>query len=86
MNGKKKKDRLVPARETTLSLQPDQRLDIRKILEGLEDYHSPRRPWHWREERGQERQVGDFSYYEVSKPLKQSVPLPGSRGFGYIDP
>ncbi|NLA95294.1 MAG: LuxR family transcriptional regulator, partial [Clostridiaceae bacterium] len=86
MSGKEKKDRLVPARETTLSLQPDQRLDIRKILEGLEDYHSPRRPWHWREERDQERQVGDFTYYEASKPLKQSVPLPGSRGFGYIDP
>ncbi len=69
-----------------LSLEADQRLDIRKILEGLEDYRSPRRPWHWREERGQAREVGDFTYYESSKPLKNSIPLPGSRGFGFIDP
>ena len=69
-----------------IRLQPDQRLDIRQILDGLEDYRSPRRPWHWREERDQPRQVGDFTYYESSKPLERSVPLPGSRGFGYIDP
>lgn len=69
-----------------IRLQPDQRLDIRQILDGLEDYQSPRRPWHWREERDQPRQVGDFTYYESSKPLERSVPLPGSRGFGYIDP
>ena len=30
--------------------------------------------------------MGDFVYRETSEPLKQSVPLPGSRGFGSIDP
>ena len=86
MKDKEKKSGLVPARETKIPLQPEERLDIRKILEGLEDYHSPRRPWHWREERDEPRVVGDFTYYEVSKPVERSVPLPGSRGFGYIDP
>ncbi len=72
--------------EKDLSLEADQRLDIRKILDGLEDYRSPRRPWHWREERGEPREIGDFTYYESSKPLEKSIPLPGSRGFGFIDP
>lgn len=77
---------VVPARETKIALRPDERLDIRKILDGLENYHSPRRPWHWREESNEPRKIGDFTYYETSKPLEQSVPLPGSRGFGFIDP
>ena len=77
---------VVPARETKIALSPDERLDIRKILDGLENYHSPRRPWHWREESNEPRKIGDFTYYETSKPLEQSVPLPGSRGFGFIDP
>ncbi|NLA82325.1 MAG: hypothetical protein GX849_05830, partial [Clostridiaceae bacterium] len=86
MNCDKATGKVTPARESGISMVPETRLDIRQILDGLEDYHSPRRPWHWREERDQPREVGDFTYYEVSKPLEQSVPLPGSRGFGYIDP
>ena len=82
----KRKKQLIPKRETDIRLQPEERLDIRKILDGLEDYHSPKRPWHWREEAGVPRKVGDFTYYEASKPLERSLPLPGSRGFGFIDP
>lgn len=78
--------KVIPARESGIPMDPDKRLDIRQILDGLEDYHSPRRPWHWREERDRARQVGDFTYYETSRPLENSIPLPGSRGFGYIDP
>jgi D-ornithine 4,5-aminomutase subunit beta len=66
-------------------LKADERLDVRRILDGLADYRSPRRPWTWRQGRG-EQKVGDFVYYEASESLKQSVPLPGSRGFHYIDP
>ena len=80
------KKEVVPARETTISLDPDERLDIRAILDGLSDYHSPRRPWHWRKGRGVPRRIGDFEYRETSEPLERSVPLPGSRGFGSIDP
>lgn len=78
--------KVIPKRETGIELKPDERLDVRKILDGLEDYHSPRRPWHWREERDRPHKVGDFTYYEASAPVKHSVPLPGSRGFGHIDP
>lgn len=67
-------------------LDKNERLDVREILDGLEDYRPGKHPWHWREGTNEERQVGDFTYYETSEPLKQSVPLPGSRGFGYIDP
>ncbi len=68
------------------NLDKDERIDVRKILEGLEDYHPGKHPWHWREGRTEKRVIGDFEYHETSEPLKQSVPLPGSRGFGYIDP
>lgn len=71
---------------TLKPLEADKRMDIREILDGLEDYKSPVRPWHWRKEKDVEHQHGEFTYYEASEPLKQSVPLPGSRGFGYIDP
>ncbi len=81
-----KRQPVEPARENALSLEPDERLDIRKILDGLSDYQSPRRPWHWRKGRGVPRRVGDFEYHETSEPLERSVPLPGSRGFGSIDP
>jgi D-ornithine 4,5-aminomutase subunit beta len=80
------KKRVIPKRETDIALHPEERLDIRKILDGLEHYHSPRRPWHWREEACVPREVGDFTYLEASKPLERSLPLPGSRGFGFIDP
>lgn len=71
---------------TLKPLKAEKRMDIREILDGLEDYKSPVRPWHWREARDQEHKHGDFTFYEASRPLKQSVPLPGSRGFGFIDP
>ena len=78
------KKQVIPKRETDIALHPEERLDIRKILDGLEHYHSPRRPWHWREEACVPREVGDFTYLEASKPLERSLPLPGSRGFGFI--
>lgn len=72
---------------TTLPpLQPNEKLSLQAILQDLEHYRSPRRPWHWREGAGLPRKIGDFTYVETSEPLKNSVPLPGSRGFGYIDP
>lgn len=77
---------VVPARETNIPLEPNEKLDIRRILDGLEDYHSPKRPWTWRKNRCVPRKIGDFEYHETSEPLKRSVPLPGSRGFGFIDP
>ena len=67
-------------------LQPNEKLNIFAILDGLESYRSPRRPWTWRKGRGESREIGDFTYLETSESLKNSVPLPASRGMGYIDP
>lgn len=68
------------------SLDKTERLDIRTVLDGLENYHPGKHPWHWRKGRNEKRTIGDFEYRETSENLDQSVPLPGSRGFGYIDP
>lgn len=59
-----------PVRETSISLDIDERLDVRRILDGLENYCSPRRPWHWREGRGEPRKIGAFEYLETSESLK----------------
>lgn len=69
-----------------MKLEIDKKLDIKELLKDLESYTPRRRGWHWREGRNQNRVVGDFEYHETSEGLKNFVPLPGSRGFGYIDP
>ena len=70
------KKRVIPKRETDIALHPEERLDIRKILDGLEHFHSPRRPCHWREVACVPREVGDFTYLEASKPLVLALPFP----------
>lgn len=69
-----------------MKLDPNKKIDIKEILQDLENYRPRRRGWHWREGRNEKRQIGDFEYIEASEGLKNYVPLPGSRGFGYIDP
>ena len=67
-------------------LEKDKKIDIKLLIDNLENYTPRRRGWHWREGRNQKRIVGDFEYFETSEGLKQYVPLPGSRGLDYIDP
>jgi len=69
-----------------MKLDPNKKIDIKELLQDLDKYEPRRRGWHWREGRGETQTVGDFEYHEASQSLKNSVPLPGSRGFGYIDP
>jgi len=69
-----------------MKLDPGKRLDIREILRDLDKYRPKRRGWTWRKGRGEKRVIGDFEYHETAEGLANSVPLPGSRGFGYIDP
>ncbi len=69
-----------------MKLDPGKRLDIREILRDLDKYRPKRRGWTWRKGRGEKRVTGDFEYHETAEGLARSVPLPGSRGFGYIDP
>ncbi|MDI9369488.1 MAG: LuxR family transcriptional regulator [Synergistaceae bacterium] len=69
-----------------MKLDPKKRLDIKEILKDLDKYRPKRRGWTWREGRSENRKVGDFEYHETAEGVENSVPLPGSRGFGYIDP
>lgn len=66
-------------------LSKNKKLDVENILKGLENYTPKRKGWHWREERGP-RTIGEFEYRQVSKPIDESVPLPASKSFGFIDP
>lgn len=69
-----------------MKLDPNKKLDIKELLQDLENYRPRRRGWHWRDGRNEKRVIGDFEYHETSESLKNSIPLPGSRGFNYIDP
>ncbi|MBP1926203.1 D-ornithine 4,5-aminomutase subunit beta [Sedimentibacter acidaminivorans] len=69
-----------------MKLEPNKKLDIKELLKDLDKYEPKRRGWHWRDGKNEPRKIGDFEYHETSESLKKSVPLPGSRGFGYIDP
>ena len=55
-------------------LDPNKRLDIEEILQDLESYRPRRKGWVWREA-APGLNAGGFDYKEISKPLKQSVPL-----------
>ncbi len=67
-------------------LDPNQKLDIEAILEGLEHYHPQRRGWTWREVPPEGVDMGPFHYRNMSKPLKNSIGLPASKYFDHIDP
>ena len=66
-------------------LPPDERLDVEKILEDLENYRPRRRGWTWREP-APNLVMGPFTYHDCSKPLNDGVPLPPAHNFGDADP
>ncbi len=66
-------------------LDPNQKLDIERLIEGLEHYRPRRKGWTWRE-RVPNQRVYEFTYHETSKPQEQSVPLPAAHYFDNIDP
>ncbi|NLI79941.1 MAG: LuxR family transcriptional regulator [Candidatus Riflebacteria bacterium] len=68
------------------NLDPKTKIDIEEILTGLDTYHPPRKGWTWREPVPGGYKVGKFHYKTMTKPLKQSVPLPASKYFDHIDP
>ena len=65
-------------------IKANQKLDIRKLLENLENYEPKRRGWVWRQKAPQK--IGPFNYYEVSPSLKNYQPLPSARHLNNIDP
>jgi len=71
---------------TPEKLDPNQKMDIEHILEGLEHYHPRRKGWTWREIPQEGVEMGPFHYHDMSKPLKNSIGLPASKYFDHIDP
>ena len=67
-------------------LDPNQKLDIEIILEGLENYHPERKGWTWRDCPSDGVEMGPFHYRNMSRPLKNSIGLPASKYFDHIDP
>ena len=65
---------------------PNRKLDIEKILEGLESYHPPRKGWTWRDVPEGGVDMGPFHFRDMSKPLTRSIGLPASKYFDHIDP
>ncbi|WP_243108716.1 D-ornithine 4,5-aminomutase subunit OraE [Clostridium rectalis] len=66
-------------------LNSNKKLDIDEILKDLDKYEPKWRGWHWREPY-KEGKIGEFYFKEISKPLKNSQPLPAARSFNNIDP
>jgi D-ornithine 4,5-aminomutase subunit beta len=65
---------------------PNRKLDIERILEGLESYHPPRKGWTWRDVPEGGVDMGPFHFRDMSKPLERSIGLPASKYFDHIDP
>ncbi|SHH13711.1 D-ornithine 4,5-aminomutase subunit OraE [Tepidibacter thalassicus] len=66
-------------------LNPNEKLDIRNILNNLENYRPKRRGWTWRE--SQEIEMGGHKYSDCSTPLKNSVGIPAAvQYFENLDP
>ena len=66
------------------NIKPNEKLDVYKILDGLENYHPVRRGWVWRNI--SQQTIGEFKYEQASPGLKNFVPLPSARNLGNIDP
>lgn len=70
---------------TEYKLDKNEKIDINKILEKLEDYRPKRRGWTWRTP-VPNYQMHKFEYKDMSETLKNYVPLPSAKYFDNIDP
>lgn len=68
-----------------MKLSPDKKLDVREVLDGLENYRPRRKGWTWRV-KAENLKVGHFVYKDASPGLENSIPLPSAHAFGNIDP
>lgn len=66
-------------------LKRNEKLDVVNILKDLDKYEPRRRGWSWRE-KAEDQHMGPFEYREISKPLKNSVPLPPAKFMENVDP
>lgn len=60
------------------------KLNIKSILENLDQYRPKRKGWTWRTKI--QTKKGDFEYKDTSSDLKNSEPLPAATYFNDIDP
>ena len=65
-------------------MKPNKKLDIRLLLQDLENYHPRRKGWVWRD--ASPIDIGPFHYVQASPNLKNYVPLPSARHLNDIDP
>ena len=65
-------------------MNPKDKLNIRDILDNLENYRPRRKGWVWRDKGPIE--LGQFSYVQASPSLKNFVALPSARSLNGIDP
>ncbi|MCK8059019.1 MULTISPECIES: D-ornithine 4,5-aminomutase subunit OraE [unclassified Fusibacter] len=68
-----------------MTLIPDQKMDVREILQDLENYRPKRRGWVWRK-KVPHLQMGKFTYEECAEPLKNSIGIPAAQYFDNLDP
>lgn len=69
-----------------MTLDIMKKMDIREILENLEDYRPKRRGWVWREA-APNQQLGPFTYNDCSTPLKNGLGIPCDQAyFNNINP
>jgi D-ornithine 4,5-aminomutase subunit beta len=66
------------------TLKPNEKLDLDELLKDLDSYRPKRHGWTWREP-VENLQAGPFVFKEASEPLRNSVPLPAAKYFGFID-
>ena len=68
-----------------MGFKPEEKINIKEVLNDLENYRPRRRGWAWRN-KIEDQRIGDFVYKESSEKLKNNIPLPAARSFGNIDP
>lgn len=71
--------------DTLPPLDPNEKLDVEALLDGLEHYRPRRHGWTWRTPVPDQRMY-EFTYHETSEPLERSIPLPAAHYFEDIDP
>ena len=69
----------------TKPLDPQKKIDIREVLEDLDQYRPKRKGWTWRTP-VENQTIGPFKLKDTSENLKHSVPLPSAHYFDDIDP
>ena len=70
----------------TKKLDPNKKIDIKELMQDLENYRPRRKGWTWRKQLEGPVKVGPFKYKQVSENLEQSMPLPAAKYFNDIDP